>query len=76
MHTFGQFNADYDVLLKDAMYWPAALLEDALNITSIDVFSFAPLQPMFGDDASIPNPAAYLPQLGSGLNTNMVSPEP
>ena len=62
------------MLLKDAMYWPAALLEDALDIPSVDVFSFAPLQPMFGDYVSTPNPAAYLPQLGSGLNPNIVSP--
>lgn len=53
------------------MYWPAALLEDALDIPSVDVFSFAPLQPMFGDYVSTPNPAAYLPQLGSGLNPNI-----
>lgn len=67
--------ADYDVLLKDAMYWPAALLEDALHIPSIDVLSSAPFQPVFGDYVSTSNPVAYIPQLGSGLTTKMVRSE-
>lgn len=65
--------SDYDVLLRDAMYWPAALLDDALGIPSIDVLSAAPFQPMFGYYTSNPNPVAYLPQLGSGLTPDMVS---
>jgi len=65
--------AEYDVLLRDTMYWPAALLDDVLGIPSIDVLSAAPFQPMFGYYTGNPNPVAYLPQLGSGLTPNMVS---
>ena len=55
------------------MYWPAALLDDVLDIPSIDVLSAAPFQPMFGYYTANPNPVAYLPQLGSGLTPDMVS---
>ncbi|KAL0028169.1 hypothetical protein WJX77_011786 [Trebouxia sp. C0004] len=65
------FDADYDVLLRDAMYWPAALLDDVLGIPSIDVLSAAPFQPLFGYYTANPNPVAYLPQLGSGLTPDM-----
>ncbi|KAL0053413.1 hypothetical protein WJX82_005386 [Trebouxia sp. C0006] len=64
-------DAEYDVLLRDTMYWPAALLDDVLGIPSIDVLSAAPFQPMFGYYTGNPNPVAYLPQLGSGLTPNM-----
>ncbi|KAL0039373.1 hypothetical protein WJX79_005388 [Trebouxia sp. C0005] len=64
-------DADYDVLLRDALYWPAALLDDVLGIPSIDVLSAAPFQPMFGYYTANPNPVAYLPQLGSGLTPDM-----
>lgn len=63
----------YDVVLRDALYWPAALLDDILHIPSVDVLILAPLQPQFGKAFSIPNPLAYVPQLGSGLMANMVS---
>jgi len=63
---------DYDVLLRDALYWPAALLDDVLGIPSIDVLSAVPFQPMFGYYTANPNPVAYLPQLGSGLTPDMV----
>ena len=63
---------EYDVLLRDAMYWPAAILDDLLGIPSVEVLSAAPLQPFFGPMWSIPDPVAYLPQLGSGLSPNMV----
>ncbi|DBA85796.1 TPA: UDP-glucuronosyltransferase 2A1 [Trebouxia sp. C0004] len=67
------FDADYDVLLRDAMYWPAALLDDVLGIPSIDVLSAAPFQPLFGYYTANPNPVAYLPQLGSGLTPDMLT---
>ena len=64
--------AEYDVLLRDALYWPAAILDDLLGIPSVEVLSAAPFQPFFGPMWSIPDPVAYLPQLGSGLSPNMV----
>lgn len=63
--------ANYDVLLRDAMYWPASIFDDLLGIPSVEVLSAAPLQPFFGPMWSIPDPVAYLPQLGSGLSPNM-----
>ena len=66
-------HADYDVLLLDAVLWPAAILTELLKVPMIDVLSMGPFQPGTGVLWSSPNPVAYLPQISSGLVPGMVS---
>ena len=51
--------------------WPAALLEDLLDIPSVEVIPL-PLSTIFTASQSVPNPIAYLPQLGTTLTPDMV----
>ncbi len=51
--------------------WPAALLEDLLNVPSVEVIPL-PLSTLFTAPQSVPNPIAYIPQLGTILTPNMV----
>ena len=54
-------DAEYDVFLLEAFFWPGALLGELLGIPTVDILSFAPLQPFFAKAIGIPNPVAYLP---------------
>ena len=67
--------AGFDAYLKDAWYWPADLLQDLLDVPSIDVLPFLIGMPLFEQSLSIPNELAYVPQLGVDYTTNMVSPQ-
>lgn len=66
-------HADYDVLLLDAVLWPAAILTELLKVPVVDVLSMGPFQPGSAALWSSPNPVAYLPQISSGLTPGMVS---
>ena len=68
--------ADFDVYLKDAWYWPADLLQDLLDVPSVDVLPFPVGMPMFERSHSIPNELAYVPQVGVDYTTDMVSSQP
>lgn len=61
----------FDAYLKDAWYWPADLLQDLLDVPSIDVLPFPIGMPLFEQSLSIPNELAYVPQLGVDYTTNM-----
>ena len=67
------FAAEFDVFLKDACFWPGDFLQDLLSVPTVDVASFAVGMPMFENSLSVPNPIAYLPQVGTGYTCNMVS---
>ena len=51
-------------------------MAEVLGIPTIDIFSFAHLQPFFGKPLGVPNPVAYLPQMATALPTNMVRSGP
>jgi len=61
----------YDLILRDAVMWPAALLEDLLGVPSVEVIPL-PLSSMYSKSQSMPNPISYIPQLGTSLTPNMV----
>jgi hypothetical protein len=61
----------YDLILRDAVMWPAALLEDLLGIPSVEVIPL-PLSSMYSESQSVPNPISYIPQLGTSLTPKMV----
>ncbi len=61
----------YDLILCDAVMWPAALLEDLLGVPSVEVIPL-PLSSMYSKSQSMPNPISYIPQMGTTLSPNMV----
>ena len=63
----------YDVLLRDNTIWPAAVLEELLQVPSVELIPTHLAAPLYSFDQSIPNPIAYVPQFGSGLYPIMVS---
>ena len=57
----------------DSGFWPGAVLQDLLNITSVEVQPLPVLLPGNWEyEQSIPNPIAYLPQYGTVFTTRMV----
>lgn len=65
---------EFNIILRDVCYWPAALLQDTLGIPSIELWPVAMLMPMLWEgEFSLPNPVAYLPQVGMDFTPNMVS---
>lgn len=66
--------AEFDLVLRDACYWPAALLQDTLGIDSVELWPVVILMPwLWESEFSLPNPVAYLPQVGMDFTPNMVS---
>jgi len=66
--------AEFDLILRDACYWPAAFLQDILEISSVELWPVVILMPwLWESEFSLPNPVAYLPQVGMDLTPNMVS---
>ena len=63
--------ADYDVLVYDAVFWPAAILQDQLNITSVALWPVPIL--LSANEHTIPTPVAYHPLLGTAFSPIMVS---
>lgn len=62
----------YDLLMWDSGFWPGAVLQDLLNITSVEVQPLPVLLPWNWEyEQSIPNPIAYLPQYGTVFTTRM-----
>ena len=59
-------------MLRDATNWPSAVLEEILQVPSVELLPIALAAPLYDKDHSIPNPIAYVPQFGSGLHPNMV----
>ena len=57
----------FDLVLRDIIAWPTALLAQILQIPEIDVVPTGVLLPFFGPRYSIPNPIAYAPQMTSTL---------
>lgn len=65
----------YDLILRDTVMWPSALLGDLLQVPTVEVIPL-PLTSLNAVPHSIPNPIAYIPQLGTSLTPDMVrSPE-
>ncbi len=64
--------AGFDLLLRDAMSWPSAVLGEMLHIPTVELLPIPPLAPIFETSHSVPNPVAYIPQFGAGLTVNMV----
>ena len=65
---------EFDIILRDVCYWPAALLQDMLGIPSVELWPVAMLMPMLWEgEFSLPNPVAYLPRVGMDFTPNMVS---
>ena len=63
--------ADYDVLMYDAVFWPAAILQDQLNIASVALWPVPLL--LSANEHTIPTPVAYHPLLGTAFSPTMVS---
>ena len=63
-------------MLRVATIWPSAVLEEILQIPSVELIPTALAAPLYDKDHSIPNPIAYVPQFGSGLHPNMVQSLP
>lgn len=58
----------------DSGFWPGALLQDILNISSVEVLPLPVLLPWNWEyEQSIPNPVAYVPQFATVFTLNMVS---
>jgi len=64
--------AGFDLLLRDTMSWPSALLGELLHIPTVEFLPIPPLAPLFEISHSVPNPVAYIPQFGAGFTVNMV----
>ncbi len=64
--------AGFDLLLRDTMSWPSALLGELLHIPTVEFLPMPPVAPLFETFHSVPNPVAYIPQFGAGLTVNMV----
>ena len=60
------------MLLRDNTIWPAAVLEELLQVPSVELIPTHLAAPLYSFDQSIPNPIAYVPQFGSGLYPIMV----
>ncbi len=66
-------HAEYDIILRDACFWPGALLQDMLGTSSVELWPTVILMPWLWEaEFSIPNPVAYLPQVGMTFTPNMV----
>ena len=63
----------FDLVLRDFILWPTQLLSEILEIPEVELVSTGVVMPYNGRRASIPNPIAYIPQMGSALHPNMVS---
>lgn len=63
--------AGFDLLLRDATFWPAAVLQDMLAIPSVDVLPMSVLMPL-NERHGIPNPVAYIPQMSTPFTPGMV----
>lgn len=61
----------YDLILRDAVMWPSALLGDLLQVPTVEVIPL-PMSSLNAAPHSIPNPIAYIPQLGTSLTPHMV----
>ena len=55
--------AGYDVVVRDAWYWPAAVLTAKLGLPAVDVMPTSFVQPNAQLYLQAPNPLAYVPQL-------------
>ncbi|DBA74190.1 TPA: UDP-glycosyltransferase-like protein [Trebouxia sp. C0004] len=65
-------DAEFDLILRDACYWPAAFLQDMLDINSVELWPTAILMPwLWESEFSLPNPVAYLPQVSMDFTPNM-----
>ncbi len=62
---------EFDLILRDAAMWPAALLEDILDIPSVEFIPVGVNSRHFTPH-SVPNPMAYIPQLGTAFTPEMV----
>ena len=60
----------YDLILRDAVMWPSALLGDLLQVPTVEVIPL-PLTSLNAVPHSIPNPIAYIPQLGTNLTPDI-----
>lgn len=63
--------AGFDLLLRDATFWPAAVLQDMLAIPSVDVLPMSVLMPL-NERLGVPNPVAYIPQMFTSFTPGMV----
>ncbi len=63
---------NYDLVLRDALSWPALLPAQILEIPYVDVLTTGVLQPFFGSWYSIPNPVAYMPQMTTASQPHTV----
>ncbi len=65
-------NASFNLIIRDSIFWPANLMQDLLEIPSVEIF-FVPLgMPFMAQAHSIPNMIAYNPQVASELTPDMV----
>ena len=64
----------FDLVLRDIVAWPTALLAQILDLPEIDIITTGAFLPFFGPRYSIPNPIAYAPQMISTLIPILVSP--
>ena len=63
--------AGFDLLLRDATFWPAAVLQDMLAIPSVDVLPMSVLMPL-NERLGVPNSVAYIPQMSTPFTPGMV----
>ena len=65
-------STQFDLLLWDTTNWPAYILQHDLNIPNVELIPLPLLMPLLSQSQSVPNPMAYLPQLGSSNMPAMV----
>ena len=64
--------SNFDLMLRDAVNWPSFFLEEFLEIPSVELLPLPVMMPLMETLSSVPNPIAYVPQLGTALNSSMV----
>ena len=64
--------ADFNLVLGDTSVMSASILAQILEVPLVEVLPFPLIPPLFEQQQSIPNPVAYLPQLGTFYTLDMV----
>ena len=54
--------ADFDLIVKDALMWPGAVLAEVLKIPAVNILPIPLFQPVGYHFLGTPNPIAYVEQ--------------
>ena len=64
--------AEFDLVVGDSTVMSALILAQILEVPLVEVMPLPLIPPLFEQQQSIPNPVAYLPQLGTFHTLDMV----